>query len=102
MSEETASHWVRFHSPRYPAVRLARGSMLSEHLDVANSPLLFGCRTGICGTCLIKIEAVKNGALAPPSPEEQELLDLIAPDEPRARLACQIELLADITLRRLD
>jgi ferredoxin len=99
MSEEPPLHQVSFSPASHCPVSLARGSILSEHLDVANSPMLFGCRTGICGTCLIEVESQGNGELACPSADEKELLELIAPDNPRARLACQIELHADIRIR---
>src|SRR5215470_10340556 len=101
MSEERLRHRVSFSSASHDPVSLERGSILSEHLDIANSPLLFGCRTGICGTCLIEVEAEENGQLTPPSADEKELLELIAPDNPHARLACQIELCADLRIRYL-
>jgi ferredoxin len=75
-------------------VVLAEGANLSEHLTVENSPVLFGCRTGICGTCLVQVD----GDISPPGDEEQDLLDVVAPGDPRARLACQLELTADIEL----
>lgn len=90
---------IRFSHPGYAAICLPRGAVLSEELDIVNSPLLFGCRTGICGTCLVEVEAEENGALAGPSADETELLSLVAPDNPRARLACQIEVAADLCLR---
>jgi ferredoxin len=99
MSEEQSLHIVSFSPASHGPISLARGSILSEHLSVANSPLLFGCRTGICGTCLIEVEAQENGEIACPSTDEKELLELIAPDNPRARLACQIELRADIRIK---
>jgi ferredoxin len=83
----------------FPAVNLEAGANLSEHLHVQNSPILFGCRTGICGSCLIEIVEEKNGALLPPNEEEKEVLALINEDCPGARLACQIRLSADIALR---
>ena len=92
-------HCVSFSPASHTAVNLARGSILSEHLNIANSPLLFGCRTGICGTCLIEVEAQENGELLAPSADEKELLELIAPNNPHARLACQIEMCADIRIR---
>ena len=85
---------VRFFDESFAPVELAEGSAISEHLDVGNSPLLFGCRTGICGTCLLRVE----GPLPPPSAEEQELLDMLAPGDAQARLGCQIKLTADITV----
>jgi ferredoxin len=104
MTEDRQSlslHRVSFSTTSHGPVDLERGSILSETLNVSNSPLLFGCRTGICGTCLIEVEAQENGVLNSPSTDEKELLELIAPDNPRARLACQIELCADIRIRYL-
>jgi ferredoxin len=99
MSEERPRHVVSFSPAAHCPVSLARDSMLSEHLNVTNSPLLFGCRTGICGTCLVEVEGQENGELAAPSVDERDLLELVAPDNPNARLACQIELRADIRIR---
>jgi ferredoxin len=83
---------VSFFDESYAPVELAAGARLSEHFHVGNSPLLFGCRTGICGTCLVRIE----GELPPPGEEERELLSLLAPNDPSARLACQLELVGDV------
>jgi ferredoxin len=89
---------VSFPGSKYGPVRLARGASLSEHLTVQNSPVLFGCRTGICATCLCEVQ----GAIPPPSADEREILEVFAPDNPRARLACQVELTADIRLTVLS
>jgi ferredoxin len=83
---------VRFFDESYAPVELAAGATLSEHLDVGNSPLLFGCRTGLCGTCLVRVE----GELPPPDEDEQELLEMLAPGDPHARLACQVKLVGDL------
>ena len=83
---------VTFAGDTHPALCLPRGARLSEHLTVRNSPVLFGCRTGICGTCLSRV----SGAIPPPSPDEAEVVDLLAPGEPGLRLLCQVELTADI------
>jgi ferredoxin len=93
------AYQVSFSGVTHEAVTLDGGAILSEHLTIANSPVLFGCRTGICGTCLIEIEEEQNGQLRTPSADELELLDIIAPDLARARLACQIALSADIRIR---
>ena len=95
------SHEVRFLPETHAPVRLTAGAVLSEYLDVGNSPLLFGCRTGICGTCLSEVVAQRNGELLGRSEDERELLEIVAPGNDRARLACQISLYADITLRYL-
>ena len=90
---------IEFVNPGYPPVLLAEGDVLSEHLNVLNSPLLFGCRMGICGTCIIRLEVLR-GTLAEPSDDERELLDLIAPGDARARLACQLRATADLRIER--
>ena len=69
----------------------------SEVLNATNSPVLFGCRTGICGTCLIKvIDGAKN--LDPPDEDEMEVLELLAPEEKNVRLACQLKINGDIKI----
>jgi ferredoxin len=87
---------VRFDSAAFAPLRLPHGSRLLEHLTIENSPVLFGCRAGMCGTCLIRVEATGDGALDRPGEAEVELLEIIAPGEPRARLACQLVLTADV------
>lgn len=89
---------VSFPGSRHAPLRLAEGTALSEALTVENSPILFGCRTGICATCLSEID----GAIPPPSADERELLEIFAPDNPRARLACQVQLTADIRVKVLS
>jgi ferredoxin len=83
--------------PGHAPVRLPRHTPLAEALDVTNSPLLFGCRTGACGTCMIEVEPA--GALPPPSDDERELLEIFAPGDPKARLACQLDLACDLRCR---
>jgi len=101
MNAEEQEFTVQFSEKNYAPVRLNAGSILSEHLTIENSPLLCGCRTGICGTCLSIIESEEGGELAAASEDERDLLDIIAPDNPKARLACQIALYADITIHYL-
>lgn len=99
MSAGDTQHVISFSPESHPSINLVAGANLSEYLTTQNSPLLFGCRTGICGTCLIEIEHEENGELPPPDDDEMELLEIIAADRPRARLACQIDLRADIRIR---
>ena len=92
---------VSFPASTHQAVCLEGGKILARDLSVINSPVLFGCRTGICGTCLVEIESGAD-ALPPPEEAEREALSVYAPDNPRARLACQIDLSADISLRKIE
>jgi ferredoxin len=89
---------VSFPETEYPPLALAVHQNLSEHLTIQNSPVLFGCRTGICGTCLVEVE----GDSPPPMPDEQEMLDTLAPQQAKVRLACQLVLTADLEIRRLS
>lgn len=92
------THEVSFPGSAHRPVRLPTRASLSEHLTVQNSPVLFGCRTGICATCLSEVE----GLIPPAGQDEREILEIFAPDNPRARLICQVELTADITVRVLS
>jgi ferredoxin len=83
---------VRFRDERFKPVRVVLRQHLSEQLDAGNSPLLFGCRTGICGTCLVRV----RGEVPAPSDDERELLEVLAPGDPEARLACQLYALSDL------
>ncbi|MGD1854064.1 MAG: 2Fe-2S iron-sulfur cluster-binding protein [Leptolyngbyaceae cyanobacterium] len=85
---------VSFPNSDYGAVTLNPHTPLAEKLTVQNSPILFGCRTGICGTCLVTV----MGEVPPPEPDEQELLDILAPDSPNARLACQLDITHDLEI----
>lgn len=86
---------INFPQSNYQPIRLEKHQKLSEHLTIQNSPVLFGCRTGICGTCLVIVE----GDIPPPSEEEKEILEIFAPGNEQARLACQIDLTNDIEIK---
>jgi ferredoxin len=86
---------VSFPDTPFESITLQPYDSLAEHLTVENSPVLFGCRTGLCGSCLVTV----LGDVPPPMPEEQEVLQILAPDNPQARLACQIELIQNIALK---
>ncbi|MBW4562415.1 MAG: 2Fe-2S iron-sulfur cluster binding domain-containing protein [Mojavia pulchra JT2-VF2] len=46
---------ISFPRSDYVPITLEIHQNLSEHLTIQNSPVLFGCRTGICGTCLVEV-----------------------------------------------
>ena len=89
---------IQFVETNYQPIELEKNQKLAEHLTVENSPILFGCRTGICGTCIVAIE----GDIPPPSSEEKELLEVLAPENSKARLACQIQLTNDIEITKIE
>ncbi|MBX7096248.1 MAG: (2Fe-2S)-binding protein [Myxococcaceae bacterium] len=91
----SASHAVSFKSASHPPVQVPRGKNLSLHLTASNSPVLFGCRTGICGTCMSHVRVVA-GELVPPNEDERESLDVNGAPSADCRLLCQIDVSADI------
>lgn len=93
---------IEFPETAFPPVELPDLASLPLHLTVQNSPVLFGCRSGLCGTCLIEVEALSTDAPEPPDAGEREALEIYAPANPRARLACQLVLTADVRIRKLQ
>ena len=91
---------IAFEGSDKAPVKLEEGTCLSENLTVENSPILFGCRIGICGTCAIDV--VEHQGLHPRTPEEVEYLDALAGECPSFRLACQIRLNANIRVRKVS
>ncbi|WP_313920549.1 2Fe-2S iron-sulfur cluster-binding protein [Tahibacter sp.] len=91
---------IEFPGTCFAAQELPERACLPLFLTVQNSPLLFGCRSGLCGTCLIEVDA-DTGAAEPPDADEREALELYAPENPRARLACQLVPLGAMRIRKL-
>lgn len=89
---------ISFPDTDYTPITIETNQKLSEHLTIHNSPVLFGCRTGICGSCLVTV----IGDIPPPKLDEQEILDIFAPNVSNARLACQIELTNSIQVSKLN
>ncbi|MEH2124406.1 2Fe-2S iron-sulfur cluster-binding protein [Nostoc sp.] len=88
---------ISFPGSDFASITLECHKNLSEHLTINNSPVLFGCRTGICGTCLVEI----IGDIPPSQPDEQEMLETLAPNNPHARLACQINVTGNVEIRKI-
>ena len=88
---------VAFPYSPHPSVHVPAGCELAEHLDVHNSPVLFGCRTGLCGTCA----AVVEGEASPLSEEEREVIDIEWGDVAGARLLCQLRPTNDLRVLRV-
>ena len=65
-----------------------------------DSPLMFGCMEGMCGTCKIRVlENYEN--LSPMKAPEKEFLDSIDALQ-NERLACQCEILGDVSIDIAD
>ena len=98
-----SAHRIEFPGTSFAPAELPDLASLPLHLTVQNSPLLFGCRSGLCGTCLIEVEALDGASiLEGPDAAEAEALEIYAPGNPRARLACQFVLSAAIRIRKIQ
>ena len=79
-------------------VALKAGTNLSLELNSKNSPVLFGCRTGLCATCLVEVlEGTQD--LAPPDAKELEILSIYEGQGNNLRLACQLSPVKNLKLK---
>ena len=89
---------VRF-LPEDLLVEAPWGTPLQAIADTAGADITFGCRSGSCGTCRIRVLA-GQGHCSAPDPEERDYLKGIdAP--PGHRLACQVRVEGDLELEYL-
>lgn len=72
---------------------------LAAIAETVGADITFGCKTGSCGTCRVRVASgVEHCSL--PSPEERDfLVGLEAP--PDHRLACQLRVQGDVALEYL-
>lgn len=79
---------------------LPKGANPAEGINASNSPILFGCRTGVCGTCLVNVLKGKEN-ISPITEDEDEMLEVLAKGNNNARLACQFQVNGDIEVEYL-
>lgn len=72
------------------------GYALIDMCEDHDTSILFGCRDGACGACMVK---VISGAdkLSPMQDDERDFLETMAA-EPDERLACQCKVHGDVVL----
>ena len=90
---------LEFEDSENEPVTLNDGDNLSEKLTIQNSPILFGCRIGICGTCAIEV-LHSDSELQPRTHDENEFLGTMAPEREEVRLACQIRINTNMKIRK--
>jgi len=80
-------------------VEAPAGTALQDIADASGADITFGCRSGSCGTCRIRILAGQEHCSAM-TPEERDFLQgLEAP--PDHRLACQVRVTGDVDIEYL-
>jgi ferredoxin len=72
---------------------------LSDAAELQLGGLTFGCRSGMCGICLIEVlDGVEN--LSRPEEKESQFLEWLGHEGDSKRLACQCQLRGDVTIRQ--
>ena len=80
-------------------VEAPTGTPLQRIADAAGADITFGCRTGSCGTCRVRV-AEGLAHCSDPGPEERDFLaGLDAPAD--QRLACQVCIHGDVAIEYL-
>ena len=75
------------------------GTSLQRIADAAGADITFGCRTGSCGTCRVRVVEGQEYC-SEPGPEERDFLKgLDAPAD--QRLACQVTVHGDVAIEYL-
>jgi ferredoxin len=98
VSGPTGQVQVRF-LPEDLLVQAPKGTPLQAIADAAGADITFGCRSGSCGTCRIRVLKGLQHCSAP-TPEERDFLHALdAPEE--HRLACQVRVEGDLELEYL-
>ncbi|MBI3130128.1 MAG: (2Fe-2S)-binding protein [Acidobacteria bacterium] len=77
-------------------VQAPLGTSLQEIAEAAGADLTFGCRTGSCGTCRVRITEGLAHCSAPNAEEREFLAALKVPAD--QRLACQVRVNGDVAV----
>ena len=73
------------------------GVRVIEISEKVGSGLVYGCREGDCGTCLMHVLEGANNLSTPSVVEEKVLRENFAGKD--TRLACQAQVLGDVTVK---
>ena len=77
---------------------LPHNAHLSDAAELQLSGLVFGCRAGMCGICVIEVVEGRHH-LSRPEESESWFLESLGHPEACKRLACQCRLQGDVTIR---
>ena len=77
-------------------VQAPEGTSLQRVAEASGADITFGCGTGSCGTCRVKLVEGADHA-GPLSPEERDYLQRLGAGEGE-RLACQVRVQGDMTV----
>ena len=77
-------------------VHVPVGTRIIEVSEKLGAGLIYGCREGDCGTCLMKVEEGWDNLTVPSVVEEKILKENLA--GAHNRLACQAQVLGDVVI----
>jgi ferredoxin len=72
------------------------GYPLIDMCEDHDTSILFGCRDGACGACMVKV-IQGSDKISPMKDDEKDFLETMAA-EPNERLACQCKVYGDVVL----
>ncbi|MDG1498593.1 MAG: 2Fe-2S iron-sulfur cluster-binding protein [Planctomycetota bacterium] len=78
-------------------VEVETGSALMEACEHNDTPVDFSCTMGACATCLVVLDA--GADQVDPADDDEKQTVGYSTDEANARLACQVTVNGDITVR---
>jgi ferredoxin len=77
-------------------VEVPVGSTFLDIVEACGADVTFGCRTGTCGTCRIRVDSGADH-LSPVGAEEREFLCSLEA-APQERLGCQVRVRGDVKI----
>lgn len=81
-------------------IEVKEGYQLIDMCEDHDTSILFGCRDGACGACMVKVlDGAEN--LSKMEDDEKDFLETMAAED-NERLACQCKVTGDVTLEVSD
>lgn len=77
-------------------IEVAENYPLIEMCEDYDTSILFGCRDGACGACMIRVKEGHEN-ISKMQDDERDFLETMAA-EPNERLACQCKVFGDVTI----
>ena len=78
------------------SIEVEKGAAIIDICEQHETSILFGCRDGACGACMVRVVANPQHLSAMEEHERDFLETMAARDD--ERLACQCKVLGDVTL----
>ena len=78
-------------------VNVPAGTRVIEVSEKVGAGIIYGCREGDCGTCMMEVSAGWNNLTEPSVLEEKVLKDNMAGRH--SRLACQAQIIGDCVVK---